>query len=146
VTAPTTGRPRWIWLVAHHGPDEEHHCLRLPLGPQGIPVCARCLALYPTMAAVIAVDLAHRPIPTGARWLVAFAAVAPALIDWSRTRLFESRGSSGTRLVTGALAGIGLGLALADHLRNPREPWVWALLGVVAAIVLLVLHVSRAPS
>jgi len=145
VTAPAPGRSRWIWLVAHHDPDEEHHCLRLPFGTQGIPVCARCLALYPTMAAVIAMDLVHRPVLAGARWLVAFAAVAPALIDWSRTRLFASRGSSGTRLVTGALAGIGLGLALADHLRNPREPWVWALLGVVAVIVAVVLRVSRAP-
>jgi uncharacterized membrane protein len=143
MTAPV--RARWIWLVAHHGPDEEeHHCLRLPLGRQGIPVCARCLALYPILALVIVLDLTHRLVPPGTRWLVAFAAVAPAVIDWSRLRLFASRGRPAVRVITGTLAGLGLGLAVADHLRNPREPWVWALLATVAAIVALVLRVGRA--
>jgi Zn-dependent protease len=97
------------------------------------------------MALVIGLDLAFRLPLAGGRWLLGFAAVTPAVIDWSRIRLFGVAGPRAIRPITGALAGVGLGLALADHLRNPREPWVWALLAAVTAVVALVIFVSRTP-
>ena len=47
------------------------------------------------------------------------AASLPAYLDWLGTRLGLWRSTNWVRLVTGGIAGAGLGLALAVHIRRP---------------------------
>ena len=128
----------WRRALSHHGPEEAHHCVHLRLGSRTLALCARCLAVYPTVLLVVALEARVGRWGHPWRWFVATALVAPAVIDWSRARLFAARGSTAGRLITGALAGLGLGLGFSDYLQGAEARWFWILLGVLGILVLWV--------
>ena len=45
-----------LWLLAHHRPQDLDRCLLLPWRGRRIALCARCLGLYPTVAATLALQ------------------------------------------------------------------------------------------
>jgi uncharacterized membrane protein len=94
--------------------------------------------VYPTVLLVVALEARLGRWVHPWRWFVATALVAPAVIDWSRARLFAARGSTPGRLITGALAGLGLGLGFSDYLQGAEARWFWILLGVLGILVLWV--------
>jgi uncharacterized membrane protein len=105
---------------------------------QGLYICARCLGLYPILLATIGFEAGVWRFESDLRWLAAFSLVTPAVIDWSRSMLFEARGSNAGRTVSGAQAGMGLGLAFGDYFRDSGCTYFWTLLGLLAALIGLV--------
>lgn len=132
-----TGQGWWV-LLSHHRAGEHHHCYRLGKGPQGIHLCARCLGLYPVLLATIGFESVLWRFESEYRWLLAFSLVTPAVIDWSRSMLFGARGSNPWRTATGALAGVGLGVAFGDYFRDNASAWFWTLMTVLTAVIGLV--------
>ena len=140
-------RPGRLWqvLVSHHGPEEAHHCYRLPLPGQPRLVCARCLGLYPTLLLMVIFESTVFRFESEYRWLLSFGLVAPAVIDWARGMLFRVRGSNAVRSLTGVLGGAGMGLAFSDYFRDSSSGHFWALIGVLAFLIALVWWVRPAP-
>lgn len=128
----------WRVLLSHHLTPQRHHCYRLGKEPNGIYLCARCLGLYPVLLVTIGFEAAWWRFESEFRWFLAFALVTPAVIDWSRSMLFGARGSNPWRTATGALAGVGLGLAFGDYLRDNSSLWFWTLMGVLTLVIGLV--------
>ena len=128
----------WGRVLSHHGPDEAHHCHRFRLGGRDWALCARCLALYPILLAVVALEVRFGRFVTEDRWFFAATLITPAVIDWSRSRLFGAMGANWIRSITGALAGAGLGLSFTDYLKDSNPTWVWVLWGTLAGIIVLV--------
>ncbi|MBI5545901.1 MAG: DUF2085 domain-containing protein [Deltaproteobacteria bacterium] len=119
-----------FWL-SHHWPSELHRCVPL----LGLHVCARCLTLYPAMLAGIAVQIGIRaPLHWSADPWVAFLLPLPALVDWARGRLNPATGSHLSRMLTGALLGLGLSRTLFLHFVEPGFPLAMAQLGALAAV------------
>ena len=131
MTGETQG---WRVLLSHHRTSERHHCYRLGK----IHLCARCLGLYPVLLATIGFEVNLWRFESVYRWFLAVGLVTPAVIDWSRSMLFGSRGSNRWRTTTGALAGVGLGVAFGDYFRDNTSGWFWALMGVLAVVIGLV--------
>lgn len=129
----------WRLVFSHHRQEEAHHCLRVG----SLAICARCAALYPSLLLVVILEGAFGRAALPARWFFAFGLVTPAVIDWARARLFGAPGSTPGRLVTGAAAGLGLGLAFSDYFRDSNQTYFWVLLGVLGALVLLVWRAGR---
>ena len=134
----STGGQGWRVLLSHHKPPEHHHCHRLGLTRRGIHLCARCLGLYPVLLATVGFEAGLWRFESEYRWLLAFSLVTPAVIDWSRSMLFERQGSNGWRTSTGVLAGVGLGIAFGDYFRDSGCAYFWTLMGVLAAVIGLV--------
>jgi uncharacterized membrane protein len=111
------------------------------MGP--LAVCARCLGLYPVLLLVVVLEGALGRVPLTGRWFLAFALVSPAVIDWSRARLFGAPGTNAVRAVTGVLAGTGLGLAFSDYFRDSNQVYFWVLVATLAGVVLLVWRAGR---
>lgn len=128
----------WRVLLSHHGSAELHHCYRLGLTREGIHVCARCLGLYPVLVVTIGLEAALWRFESEYRWIAAFSLVTPAVIDWSRSMLFAARGSNGWRTITGALSGVGLGIAFGDYFRDSSCGYFWALMAVLVVVIALV--------
>jgi uncharacterized membrane protein len=132
----------WRLLLAHHREEQGHHCLRLG----ALAFCTRCLALYPSLLLVVGLEGSLGPAPIPERWFFSFSLVIPAVVDWSRVRLFQVRGSNLTRGITGILGGLGLGLAFSDYFRDSNHGYFWVLVGSLAAVLLLVWWSGRASS
>lgn len=136
--------PGWSWwrlFLSHHGPSELHHCYVLPL-KRPLHLCARCLGLYPILVAVVAVEGSGWVLDLPRRWFWTFLLVAPAVIDWSRARLFGSPGRNDVRTMTGASAGLGLGLAFSDYFRV-QASYFWILIGVLLLLILVIWWINR---
>lgn len=142
------GEPTWappFWL-SHHRFGERQKCVHVG----GAYVCARCLATYPVMLAVLALQL-RRPmaplvLPFDA--LLLFALPIPAALDWAAGQLTAWRGSNALRFASGLLLGGSLGRAAYLYLRHPRDPRVftYALAGVaLGGIVWGLRQVLRKP-
>ena len=131
----------WRLILAHHREEEAHHCLRLG----SWALCVRCFFLYPVLLALVALEGALGPLRLPHRWFWAFSLVTPAVVDWSRARLYGARGTNIGRGITGALAGLGLGVAFSDYFRDSNQAYFWALMGSLAVVILLVWRSGRGP-
>lgn len=102
-----------IWL-SHHWPDRHDRCVRV----RGVAVCRRCLVLYPLVLlaalVVLAVDL-----PLGAIVVAAWILPLPMSLEWAGEQFGVLAHSPRRLVVTTAVAALGLGAALAVHLRTP---------------------------
>ena len=102
-----------IWL-SHHWPDRHDRCVRV----SGVAVCRRCLVLYPLVLlaalVVLAVDL-----PLGAIVVAAWILPLPMSLEWAGEQFGVLAHSPRRLVVTTAVAALGLGAALAVHLRTP---------------------------
>ncbi len=127
-----------FWL-SHHHPPEYHRTVVLG----GVRVCARCLGTYPTMAVVIAVQLAVRaPLAWAFDGPWAIALLLPALVDWSVGRFRPASGSNARRAATGVALGLALGRTLYIHLQRPLPLWLLVQAIVVTAVAVPVILVS----
>lgn len=133
-----------VWRVlSHHGPQEAHHTLQIQVGGWRVALCARCTALYPTLLAVVLLETWGPRLPLRPRWFWVYGLVTPAVVDYARARLFASPGANWIRLLTGFLAGVGLGMGFSDYFREPKVPYFWVLLGVLAVGNLWILLIRR---
>ncbi len=135
MSAPSQG---WRVLLSHHRPRDLHRCYRLGRKDRSIHLCARCLGLYPVLLAVVTVEATWGQLLLEWRWLVGTGLVIPALLDWSGSMLFGAEGTNLRRLLTGGLAGAGLGLAFGDYLKDTSCFWFWALVVTLGLLVGLI--------
>ncbi len=119
------------FLLSHHFEDELGRCFRVG----GLHVCARCLGVYPVLAATFAaLVLAGAPREHVLDPLWIFVLPGPAFFDWREGRYDPTQGSNLRRLVTGALAGLGFGRALYVLARWNDDPRPWILFGTLAVL------------
>ena len=104
-----------FWL-SHHHEDELNRTFLIA----GARVCARCVATYPTLVAVIALQFQLRA-PLGWRHdeVAGVALLLPALVDWAWGRFRPRGGTNAIRVATGIFLGIALGRSLYIHLQKP---------------------------
>lgn len=134
------------YLLSHHEPHEYHRCHSLSFGDRTVHLCARCSGIYPGILVGVALVLFGTG-PAAWPWLVAVGP-APALIDWAATTFTDRRGSNALRTASGALLGLGYGVAVPWFL-IARPLWllgVAAAYGVVAAVLLVRAHGSESSS
>lgn len=98
------------YLLSHHRPSEYHRCYSPSIGGRRLHICARCLGVYPGIAAgVLTALFLLNDVPLA---LVALLPL-PALCDWALTTFRPARGYNVVRTATGALLGCGYGLGVA---------------------------------
>ncbi len=125
----------WQWLLCHHPRSQWDRCFLWSLWGREVPVCARCLGLYP-VAVAVAWFVAARGLEISHPGLLLVLGMLPALADWLGTRLGLWRSNNGVRFSTGLLAGLGLGLGLGVHLQRPGSQDLAMAFGLLTAFVL----------
>ncbi len=126
-------RPIYSILLAHHPRAHAHRCLWVPFGPYKIALCSRCLGLYPTLAAILALQIFFRVSQTAGvvDWVVVLLLSVPALFDWGAGHL-GWRGKNGLRFATGALLGVALGRSAYLYLVDSLNELFWVQLALLA--------------
>jgi len=105
-----------VWLT-HHWPEHHDRCLRAG----GVLVCRRCAVLYPVALVAAAVTWWLDPSPVAAvvaMWLLPL----PMTLEWVAEHRGEIDHSPRRLMWLTGIAGVGVGLALAAHLRHPFDP------------------------
>ena len=105
-----------MWLT-HHWPEHHDRCLHA--GP--VLVCRRCAVLYPVAVVAAAVTLWLDPSEVAAvvaMWLLPL----PMTLEWVAEHRGEIEHSPRRLVWLTAIAGVGIGAALAAHLRQPFDP------------------------
>lgn len=96
------------YLLAHHEPHDHYRTYVVGLFGRQVRLCARCTGVYPGIAAGLLAGL----FLTGSAASLLLVAVlpAPALLEWSATRLTPRRGYNVVRTATGLTLGYAYGL------------------------------------
>lgn len=129
------------WMIlAHSYRGDVSRCVKLPVARgKSVAICARCLGLYPTLFAMIAVQIGVEPRPSEVLdWWITIAGVCPALVDWGLSRLSIWSGSNLSRTITGMLAGGALSRSLYLYFREPVNEVLGVQLMLVCFCVLAV--------
>ena len=107
-------------------------------------LCARCLGLYPVMAAVVALQAVLRPPALGALdWWLVLGGTAPGLLDWGAGFVEPASGNNPRRVVSGILLGAALGRSLWLYFGDPRHEIFWVQVLFVIFTALTVFAVKR---
>lgn len=123
------------YLLSHHEPAAYDRCYAPAVRGRRVRLCARCLGIYPGVAAGLLAWLAGPPLPTA----FALVAILPAaaLLDWAVTTFTQRAGLNAVRTATGGLLGYAYGLGLARLAGfDLRVLAVGVAYGVVAAALL----------
>jgi uncharacterized membrane protein len=129
-----------IVVFSHHAPEEEHKCVRVPGLP---PLCSRCLGIYPVMLVVLVLQLAGQfDLAWTDPWL-ALLLPLPTVVEFLGEQLGRWKGSNTLRLLLGLPLGIAMARLFVRYLRDPFDPFFWAVIavyggtcGLIAAFVL----------
>jgi hypothetical protein len=142
---PTSSRggTRWSVLLSHAGSGELDRCLAIPLGSARVHLCARCVGLYPALAAGLWARLAHPGWVEGRPWLaLALRLVVPLAggVAWALEQAWPSLARSGPaarvgRTASGVALGAGIGWVLGRHLQSPWPGELVELAAGLAAIL-----------
>ncbi len=105
-----------MWLT-HHWPEHHDRCLRAG----GLLVCRRCAVLYPV--AVLAAALTWWLDPPAVAAVVAMWLLPlPMTLEWVAEHRGEIDHAPRRLMWLTAIAAVGVGAALAAHLRHPFDP------------------------
>ena len=125
-------------------PEQYDHCLFLPLpGGRRLPLCARCLSIYPIAFVLLVAQIAgaFSLAPTDP-WLMVLLPL-PAVIEFLLEQLGRIPGNNALRMLTGLPLGVALSRMFYRYLHDPVDPFFWGLVagygglcGLVAAFAL----------
>jgi hypothetical protein len=93
------------------------------MGP--LLVCRRCAVLYP-VAFVCAAAMYATDVPLAAALAACWILPLPMTLEWVGEHFGRVRHAPGRLAALSALAAVGVGAALAVHLREPLQPDVMA--------------------
>jgi uncharacterized membrane protein len=130
------------FFLAHHSREDcNHKCYTLPFGKNRYYICSRCLGLYPVLLVMLAVDLGFGfEVSTSMRALVFWIFILYPWSHWAREHYFQSSpGGKFLRSFTGMIAGVGIGVLLAGHFRQPwNQSFTFSiiLLSVISFVVI----------
>lgn len=114
-----------ILFFSHHPPEQHDHCVFVGR----LPLCARCLGIYPIMLVTLALQLSGRlDLAWTDPWL-ALLFPLPTVIEFLGEQLGRIRGSNRLRILLGLPLGIAMGRLFDRYLHDPFDPFFW---GVVA--------------
>jgi hypothetical protein len=105
-----------MWLT-HHWPEHHDRCLHAG----SVLVCRRCAVLYPLAIATAALVLWTNP-PEVAAVVAMWLLPLPMTLEWVAEHRGEIEHSPRRLVWLSAFAAIGVGAALAAHLRQPFDP------------------------
>lgn len=129
------------YVLSHHVPAERDRCYAPVAFGRRVHVCARCVGIYPGIAAAL---LAYALGPPRLVGLPVVALLpAPALVDWAVTAWTGRRGYNPVRTATGFLLGYGYGAGLATLLLE-GNPAVLAIGVAYAFLAGALLYARRA--
>lgn len=124
------------FALSHHWESLETACWRV--GTTNWWVCARCLGLYPSMFLTLLLEpFLWAQLSQEIRALCFFITVLPGWLAWAHDRLHPQK--PWPRLVatlTGVLSGVGVGLVLWAHIRDPFHAlftFILVLTGIASA-------------
>jgi len=134
-------------LLAHHHSDRYDRCAFVG----GVPVCRRCLVLYPTIvAAMIATALGlGSVVPTTSRNALVWLLPLPALADYVAETVGGRPYAPRRQALTTAVAAVAVGAGLAWEVAAPDDVSVWTMLacyggmGVLATAAALTARAGR---
>lgn len=118
-------------FFSHHAPEQHDHCLLVPIAPgRRLPVCARCLAVYPAAFTVLGLQLAGLlDLAWTDPWGMLLLPL-PGAIEFVLEQLGRVRGNNLLRIATGLPLGVGLGRMFARYLHDPADATFWAIVAV----------------
>ncbi len=114
-----TGKDFMLRMMSCHKIPER--CL--VVAGRRMPVCARCFGSYLGHAAAVVLFLFGVRI----HWALGLALVLPMGVDWGIQRWFGIMSTNARRLVTGLMAGFGLGME-----------YMWGISWVVNVIIVTI--------
>lgn len=124
-------------LLAHHSRDDLSHTIKISIRNHEIYLCARCTAIYTSLAisALLFTFLIHLSLlPVWLRIILALTAGTPVILSWGKQTLIGRENSNKTRILTGI--GGGVGLAMLFYLPSPlRELMIFGIFGIVFIIL-----------
>lgn len=103
-----------LWLSHHH---DHERCVRIG----SHDVCRRCAVLYPLIVLAAACTLAL-DLPSGTAIALMWLLPAPMSLDWVLEQTGRVSPSPRRLVLVSSLAALGIGAALAAHLRQPFDP------------------------
>lgn len=116
----------WILLISHHFPKDYDRCLMISLGKAKLPVCSRCIALYPVCILLIVLQFTVLKIPPSLDPILLFLFPLPAFVEWGLRKANAIKSSNPARIITGILFGAGLSRGFYYYLRHPLHPLAWS--------------------
>ena len=126
-----------FWLLAHHSRDDLSHTIKISIKNHKIYLCARCTAIYSSLAIswLLFTFLIHLSLlPVWLRIILALIAGTPVILSWGKQTLIGRENSNKTRILTGI--GGGVGLAMLFYLPTPlRELMIFGIFGIVFVIL-----------
>lgn len=117
-------------FFSHHIEEEQDHCVRVPL-PAGrsLPVCARCLGIYPLAIGLFVAQVIRPPafdLAWTDPWLVLLFPL-PAVAEFLAEQLKLIRGSNFLRIATGIPLGIAMSRLFVRYVQNLADPLFWGI-------------------
>lgn len=129
-----------LLVLSHHRAHELHRTFRIG----GLHVCARCLGLYPVLAAGLLLQFRlGAPLRWEHDFLFVMGLTAPGLWDWSRGVRDPASGTNALRLLTGVLLGAAFARSLYVHVQQPLHWLLPMQLAMVLFVVVPALAWSR---
>jgi len=114
-----------ILFFSHHAPEQHDHCVFVGR----LPLCARCLSIYPLMIVVLVAQLAGRiDLAWTDPWLVILFPL-PTVIEFLLEHTGRIRATNTLRIALGLPLGVAMGRLFARYLLDPVDPLFW---GIVA--------------
>lgn len=117
-----------VLFFSHHAPEQHDHCLLLPLpGGRRLPLCARCLGIYPMMLVVLALQLSGRlDLAWTDPWLMIVLPL-PTVVEFLLEQTGRIHGTNRLRILAGLPLGVALGRMFARYLLDPFDPVFWSI-------------------
>ena len=117
-------------FCSHHIPEEYDHCVRF--GP--LPVCARCLGIYPIAFALLLLQLGgHLDLSALDPWGVLVLPL-PAVVEFLLEQWKLYAGSNLARIATGLPLGVALSRLFVRYLHHPTDPFFWGVVAVYGGL------------
>jgi len=124
-------------LLAHHSRDDLSHTIRISIKNHEIYLCARCTAIYTSLAISVLLFIFlinFSVLPVWGKIILALTLGMPVILSWGKQTLTKKENSNKTRISTGI--GGGVGLAMLFYLPSPiRELMIISIFGIVFIIL-----------
>ena len=128
-------------FFSHHIAEEEDHCVRLPFpGGRSLPLCARCLGIYPLAIGLFAAQIAFAgalDLAWTDPWLILVFPL-PAVAEFLGEQLKLIRGSNPARILTGIPLGIAMSRMFVRYVENLTDPLFWGVVAVYGGLCAVV--------
>lgn len=111
VTRCYTGEARGFYtpVLTHHSPEERDHAIGVTIGKMTVFFCTRCSGMLIGVSLFILAAFTFKiEVPSLVALISCILLPLPIFIDWGTQSLTKRKSTTKSRLMTGALAGLGI--------------------------------------